>query len=65
MAEKWSGVLVCVRIYKKMNFRNFKEGEYYLVCNGRLIDCNGQKSSEVYSCIDEINDAFYADFISL
>ncbi|MDE5917611.1 MAG: hypothetical protein K2G62_05750 [Oscillospiraceae bacterium] len=65
MAEKWSDVLVCVRIYKKMNFRNFKEGEYYLVCNGRLIDGNGQRSLGVYSGVDEINEAFYADFISL
>lgn len=65
MAEKWSDVLVCVRIYNKMNFHNFIEGEYYLVCNGRLIDGNGKSSLGVYSGVDEINEAFYADFISL
>lgn len=58
----WNTTLLCTRIYDSINERNFKVGQAYEVCDGRLIDGNGNKSYDTYKNISEIKESFYADF---
>ena len=58
----WNTTLLCTRIYDSINERNFKVGQTYEVCNGKLIDGNGDKSYDTYKNISEIKESFYADF---
>ena len=58
----WNTTLLCIRIYDSINERNFKVGQAYEVCDGRLIDGNGNKSYDTYKNISEIKESFYADF---
>ena len=58
----WNTTLLCTRIYDSINERNFKVGQTYEVCNGKLIDGNGDKSYDTYKSISEIKESFYADF---
>ena len=58
----WTTTLLCTRVYDSINERNFKVGQTYEVCNGKLIDGNGDKSYDTYKSISEIKESFYADF---
>ena len=58
----WNTTLLCIRVYDSINERNFKVGQTYEVCNGKLIDGNGDKSYDTYKSISEIKESFYADF---
>ena len=58
----WNTILLCTRVYDSINERNFKVGQTYEVCNGKLIDGNGDKSYDTYKSISEIKESFYADF---
>ena len=58
----WNTILLCTRVYDSINERNFKVGQTYEVCNGKLIDGNGDKSYDTYKNISEIKESFYADF---
>lgn len=58
----WNTTLLCTKIYSPINERNFKVGQTYEVCNGKLIDGNGDKSYDTYKNISEIKESFYADF---
>lgn len=58
----WNTTLLCTKVYNSVNERNFKEGQTYEVCNGKLIDGNGDKSYGTYKNISEIKESFYADF---
>ena len=58
----WNTTLLCIRVYDSINERNFKVGQAYEVCDGRLIDGNGNKSYDTYKNISEIKESFYADF---
>ena len=58
----WNTTLLCTRVYDSINERNFKVGQTYEVCNGKLIDGNGDKSYDTYKNISEIKESFYADF---
>lgn len=58
----WNTTLLCTRVYDSINERNFKIGQTYEVCNGKLIDGNGDKSYDTYKNISEIKESFYADF---
>lgn len=58
----WNTILLCTRVYDSINERNFKVGQTYEVCNGKLIDGNGDKSCGTYKNIAEIKESFYADF---
>ena len=58
----WNTTLLCTRVYDSINERNFKVGQTYEVCNGKLIDGNGDKSYDTYKSISEIKESFYADF---
>ena len=58
----WNTTLLCTRVYNSINERNFKVGQTYEVCNGKLIDGNGNKSYDTYKNISEIKESFYADF---
>ena len=58
----WNTILLCTRVYDSINERNFKVGQTYEVCNGKLIDGNGDKSYGTYKSISEIKESFYADF---
>ena len=58
----WNTILLCTRVYDSINERNFKVGQAYEVCDGRLIDGNGNKSYDTYKNISEIKESFYADF---
>ena len=58
----WNTTLLCIRVYDSINERNFKVGQTYEVCNGKLIDGNGDKSYDTYKNISEIKESFYADF---
>lgn len=58
----WNTTLLCTRVYNSINERNFKVGQAYEVCDGRLIDGNGNKSYDTYKNIAEIKESFYADF---
>ena len=58
----WNTTLLCTKVYDSVNERNFKVGQTYEVCNGKLIDGNGDKSYDTYKSISEIKESFYADF---
>ena len=58
----WNTTLLCTKVYNSINERNFKVGQTYEVCNGKLIDGNGDKSYDTYKSISEIKESFYADF---
>ena len=58
----WNTTLLCTKVYNSVNERNFKVGQTYEVCNGKLIDGNGDKSYDTYKNISEIKESFYADF---
>lgn len=58
----WNTTLLCTKVYNSINERNFKVGQTYEVCNGKLIDGNGDKSYDTYKNISEIKESFYADF---
>ena len=58
----WNTTLLCTKVYDSINERNFKVGQTYEVCNGKLIDGNGDKSYDTYKSISEIKESFYADF---
>ena len=58
----WNTTLLCTKVYNSVNERNFKVGQTYEVCNGRLIDGNGDKYYGTYKNISEIKESFYADF---
>ena len=58
----WNTTLLCTRIYDSINERNFKVVQTYEVCDGKLIDGNGDKSCGTYKNISEIKESFYADF---
>lgn len=58
----WNTTLLCTRVYNSVNERNFKVGQTYEVCDGRLIDGNGDKSYDTYKNIAEMKESFYADF---
>lgn len=58
----WNTTLLCTKVYNSVNERNFKVGQTYEVCDGRLIDGNGDKSYGTYKNILEIKESFYADF---
>ena len=58
----WNTTLLYTRVYDSINERNFKVGQTYEVCNGKLIDGNGDKSYDTYKNISEIKESFYADF---
>ena len=58
----WNTTLLCTKVYNSVNERNFKVGQTYEVCDGRLIDGNGNKSYDTYKNISEIKESFYADF---
>ena len=58
----WNTILLCTKVYNSVNERNFKVGQTYEVCNGKLIDGNGDKSYDTYKSISEIKESFYADF---
>ena len=58
----WNTTLLCTKVYDSINERNFKVGQAYEVCDGRLIDGNGNKSYDTYKNISEIKESFYADF---
>ena len=58
----WNTILLCTKVYNSINERNFKVGQTYEVCNGKLIDGNGDKSYDTYKNISEIKEPFYADF---
>ena len=58
----WNTTLLCTKVYNSVNERNFKVGQTYEVCDGKLIDGNGDKSYDTYKNISEIKESFYADF---
>ena len=58
----WNTTLLCTKVYNSINERNFKVGQTYEVCNGKLIDGDGNKSYDIYKNISEIKESFYADF---
>lgn len=58
----WNTTLLCTKVYNSVNERNFKAGQTYEVCDGKLIDGNGDKSYSTYKNIAEIKESFYADF---
>ena len=58
----WNTTLLCTKVYNSVNERNFKVGQTYEVCDGRLIDGSGDKSYGTYKNISEIKESFYADF---
>ena len=58
----WNTTLLCTKVYNSINERNFKEGQTYEVCDGKLIDGSGDKSYGTYKNISEIKESFYADF---
>ena len=58
----WNTTLLCTKVYNFVNERNFKVGQTYEVCDGRLLDGDGIKSYDTYKNIAEIKASFYADF---
>ena len=59
----YNALLECTRVWSALDTHNFQEAKIYEVKNGKLIDGNGHKSCDTYTCIDEINDdSFYARF---
>lgn len=58
----WNATLICAKVYSPINRRNFKVGQAYEVCDGRLIDGDGIKSYGTYKNITEVKESFYADF---
>lgn len=58
----WNTTLLCTKVYNSVNERNFKEGQTYEVCDGRLLDGDGIKSYGTYKNIAEMKESFYADF---
>lgn len=58
----WNATLLCSKVYSLINRRNFKAGQTYEVCDGKLIDGDGYKSYGTYKNIAEIKESFYADF---
>lgn len=58
----WNATLLCTKVYKPLNTRNFVEGNTYEVREGRLIDGNNDISMSVYENLKQIKESFYADF---
>lgn len=60
--KSWFGVVKCVNVYKSMNTGNFSCGNYYLVIDGHILDDSGKPSFGKYTCINDLEGAFYAEF---
>lgn len=52
----------CTHVYSLVDTKGFKQGEVYIVDNGRVILPNGSKSHTVFETVEQINESFYAYF---
>lgn len=59
--KTYNAKLKCIWV-SPLDKHNFQEGKVYLVKNGKLIDGNGKRSYDTYSCLEDLQGAFYAEF---
>lgn len=61
MNKDYNALIKCDWV-SSIDTHNFQINKIYEVKNGKLIDGHGRASYSTYSCIEEINESFYAHF---
>ncbi len=60
--KRWYAVVRCIRTYEPLDSHGFRQGKYYLIIRGRLIDGRGRASVGRYEGVSSLEGAFYAEF---